>query len=115
MYICKVPHFNISFYLHISQIILWNYFKQIQPWLVNMSGLRAKTNDFIIFAVIHKGFGCPTLIMDILLKKISLCPEAWLLLASNYRINPEVKQICFAVKEITVSNRENFSYFIDSA
>lgn len=83
----------ISVYFHMPQIILRNYFKPIKPQLVNRQGLRAKTNDVIIFAVIHKGFGCLSLITDILLKKISLCPEARLMLASNYRINPEIKHL----------------------
>lgn len=84
-------HFNIHFNLHTSQIILNNYFKQIKPPLENKQGLRAKTNDFIIFAVIHEGFGCPSLITDILLRKINFHPEAGLILASDYHINPEIK------------------------
>lgn len=78
-------------YFHTSQIKLKKYFKQIRSWLENKHGLRAKTNDFIIFAVIHKGFFSLSLITDILLKKISLCPEAGLMLASNYGTNLEIK------------------------
>lgn len=93
------------------QIILRNYFKPIRPWHVNRQGLRVKPNDVIIFALIHKGFGCLSLITDILLKKISLCPEAGLMLASNYRINPEIKhrfilllrkKLCFRLGEFLV-------------
>lgn len=91
--VCLIP--VLTFCICISKIILNNYFKQIQSWLENNPGLRAKLNGFIIFTFLPKRFCCPGLITNVELKKIiNLCPEAGFILTFYHRVNPEIKHKC---------------------
>lgn len=83
----------LSFYPYVSQILFKYILSQIKPWLRNKQCLRSKMVDFVeLFPIRLKGFDCPNLIIDILLNKINLFPEAGLMLEWNYRINSKIKR-----------------------